>query len=505
MTKKKKPTNQPEPADTGARLKQAYDDRFDDVSAAVFVVMPPDGRIVSVNVEAEELTGYERSELEGMYLADIFREEDRQRINTIFGSSVGLDFRKLFEHNVIVRKRSRRKIMVDMGFRRTASAGGFVFTLQDITDLKTNEERVVRAHEYVNNIINSVVEIMVVADSEGRIESVNAAALEYLGYDEATLVGRPIGQVFPDLPAVADASKGFAEAETNMLAKDGRVFPVLASKSLLRGTQANETRSVLVAMDISERKKSERLIAEQQMVIVQASKMSSLGEMASSIAHEINNPLQVILGRCELLDMLTEDGGANASMDEIRSGIQLIDRMSQRINKIIRGLQALARDQRGDNMEVVDIADIVKETLSLCEQRIKTRVQRFKVPEFKQPMQIKCRPTQISQVLLNLLNNSYDEVADKPGAFIALEVQQVGDEIEMVITDSGRGIPKEVADRLFTPFFTTKPVGKGTGIGLSISKSLIESHGGRLELDRASKNTRFVIRLPAAAAVQKAG
>jgi C4-dicarboxylate-specific signal transduction histidine kinase len=255
-------------------------------------------------------------------------------------------------------------------------------------------------------------------------------------------------------------------------------------------------------MDISERKKAERLIAEQQMMIVQASKMSSLGEMASSIAHEINNPLQVILGRCEILDMIAADPNRK---DELVSSVQLIDKMSQRIYKIIRGLQSLARDQRNDAKERADFRDIVRETLALCEQRIKIGVTKFEVPAFKDALMLLCHPTQISQVLLNLLNNSYDEVGGKPGAWIKLEVEQTSDALTFVVADSGGGIPADVADKMFAPFFTTKPVGKGTGIGLSVSKSLIEAHGGTLALDRKAKHTRFVVTLPLAADSKKAG
>jgi PAS domain S-box-containing protein len=479
-----------------SNLKKVYDGRFDDASAAVLVCVPPEGRIISVNVEAEELTGYERSELEGMALSDIFRPEDKARIDSIFSSADRMDFRKLFEHNVIVRKRSRRKIIVDMGFRRTGSAGdALVFTLQDITDLKLNEERVIRASEYVNNIIDSMIEFLLVADGAGRIEKVNGSALMMLGYDEAEIVGQPLSCVLPELPA---GIKAFAEQETVVRAKDGRTIQVLASRSELKhGPSTGSNKTVVVAMDIEGRKKSERLIQEQQMMLVQASKMSSLGEMASSIAHEINNPLMVILGRCELLEMMA-DAGKTKAPPEIRSGVELINKMSRRILKIVRGLQALARDQRQDAMDVVDLGEIVRDTLALCEQRIRIGVENLYVPAFDSPFLIRCRPTQISQVILNLVNNSYDEVQSRPLNFIKIEATTEGRDVIIAVTDSGKGLPPAVAEKLFTPFFTTKPVGKGTGIGLSVSKSLIESHGGTLEFDSSCPNTRFVIRLPEA-------
>lgn len=490
-----------------SRLKKAYDGRFEDVSAAVLVATSPDGQIVSVNGEAEELTGYERVELESMCLAEIFRSEDQHRITSLFSSSLHLDFRKLFEHNVIVSKRSRRKIMVDMGFRRTTVSGvdAYVFTLQDITEIKTNEQRVVRAHEYVKNVIDSIVEIMVVTDTNGVLESANDAALKLLGYEESELVGISVARLFPDLAESERFDTELAETEAQVVAKDGHRLPVLVSRSRLKASSelSAGARIVLVAMDISERKKADALISQQQMTIAQAAKMSALGEMASSIAHEINNPLQVILGRCELLDMQTET--VQPDIVAVRATMAMIDKMSQRINRIVRGLQSHARDQRHDPDEQIDLRHIINDTLSLCEQRIRNKVADFSLPEVNDAIYINCRPTQISQVLLNLLNNSYDEVSGTKNSFIRIEVTTTLDAVEIAVVDSGSGIPKDVADKLFTPFFTTKPVGQGTGLGLSLSKSLIEAHGGSLMLDRQSLSTRFVIRLPLCGAGMKAG
>lgn len=491
-----------------ASLKAATQGRYDDVSATVLVCAPPHGEIISVNIEAEELTGYERQELEGMRLSDIFRAEDQERIRNIFAVSPQAAFNKLFEHNVIVRKRSRRKIIVDMGFRRTIFDGNeaWVFTLQDITDLKVNEERVVSAHEYVNDIIDSIVEVMLVVDGEHRIEKTNATATSLLGYDETDLIGGDPARVLPEIYGhggrLLDLARTpqFAEMETYMVARDGRHIPVLLSRSGLRGhTKGHGTKAVLVATDITARKKSERLIAEQQMMLVQASKMSSLGEMASSIGHEINNPLTVILGRCDLLAMRLSDHEDDAAARDL----DLITKMGRRILKIVRGLQALARDQRHDALDKANLATIIDDTLALCEIRVRDCVERFDLPVFKSPVFFNCKATQISQVLLNLINNSCDEVGGKPGAWIKLQVKSTKAALEISLTDSGHGIPEEVAAKIFQPFFTTKAIGKGTGIGLAISKSLVEAHGGTLTLDTSSKNTRFVITLPHGIAINK--
>jgi C4-dicarboxylate-specific signal transduction histidine kinase len=107
-----------------------------------------------------------------------------------------------------------------------------------------------------------------------------------------------------------------------------------------------------------------------------------------------------------------------------------------------------------------------------------------------------CRPSQISQVILNLLNNAYDAVVGRNEAWIKIDVRSSDDAFEIAVTDSGEGIAPSVADRIMTPFFTTKPMGKGTGLGLSISSNIMIDHGGTLKLDRSCPRTRFVVTLP---------
>jgi signal transduction histidine kinase len=107
-----------------------------------------------------------------------------------------------------------------------------------------------------------------------------------------------------------------------------------------------------------------------------------------------------------------------------------------------------------------------------------------------------CRASQIEQVLLNLLSNSIDSISDLPEKWIKIEILPQKDSFTLRFTDSGKGIPMQIADRIMEPFFTTKAVGKGTGLGLSISKGLIESHNGQLLYNNKSKNTEFTIQLP---------
>jgi C4-dicarboxylate-specific signal transduction histidine kinase len=227
--------------------------------------------------------------------------------------------------------------------------------------------------------------------------------------------------------------------------------------------------------------------------------MASLGEMASGVAHEINNPLTIIQGRAIRLLQLSEKNESipNESLLEHLTGI--VD-TTKRIAKIIKGLAIFSRNAEKDSLEPMEVNRIVEDTLELCRERFRENDIELKI---NSPHEIilSCRPTQISQVLLNLLNNAFDAVQDLDEKWVRVEVKPASrtfheNWIEISITDSGAGLTPAVAEKMMEPFFTTKEVGKGTGLGLSISRGIVEGHGGKIFLDTHSSRTRFVIELP---------
>lgn len=238
-------------------------------------------------------------------------------------------------------------------------------------------------------------------------------------------------------------------------------------------------------------------IVKQQELLVLNSKMSSLGEMASGIAHEINTPLAIIALRVALLkEACNAENFAIAGRKVVIDACTIIERTTNRIAKIVTGLRAFARDGASDPFQHTDMQAIVDDTLDLCGERFRSSGVdlQLEMPEHK--LFLSCRATQISQVLLNLLSNSFDAIETLGEKWIKIKATDLGEEIELSVTDSGHGISPVIRSKLAQPFFTTKDVGKGTGLGLSISRGILMDHGGRLFLDEQSENTRFVIVLP---------
>ncbi len=241
------------------------------------------------------------------------------------------------------------------------------------------------------------------------------------------------------------------------------------------------------------RRISEKILSDLSIKALQASKMSTLGEMAAGIAHEINNPLAIIVGNASMIiQQLDSD---QPDLSKIKEQVLKINNTSTRIAKIVKGLRTFSRNSDVEPYAPTPIAQIIQDTLDLCSERFKAQAIELRI-NYNKDLIIQCRPIQISQVILNLLINAFDAVQDLKEKWVALDVVDSGNSVRVSVTDSGPGIAPAIAEKIMDPFFTTKEVGKGTGLGLSISLGIAQAHQGNLRYDPQSKNTRFVLELP---------
>ncbi len=242
------------------------------------------------------------------------------------------------------------------------------------------------------------------------------------------------------------------------------------------------------------RKQVETLLEEQKLKLIQAAKMSALGEMAGGIAHEINTPLNIITLSSNLVKENLEKRKVLDAESEYLIG--RIEGTAFRIAKIVKGLRWFAKESGGDECEIISFNIIVNETLSLCQEKFKNHGVQLRLISVPDDLMVACRPTEISQVLLNLLNNAFDAIQDQDDKWIEINVKENDNGLQISVVDSGFGIDPAIQNKIMQPFFTTKSLGKGMGLGLSLSKGIIESHKGMLSLDVSSHNTCFVIDLP---------
>lgn len=222
-------------------------------------------------------------------------------------------------------------------------------------------------------------------------------------------------------------------------------------------------------------------------------KMVSLGEMAGGVAHEINTPLAVISMNVGMMQKSLEE--PEVDKEKIKRYAGNIHKTVARISKVVTGLLHFSKDRRDEEFKITSVQSILEDTIPFCSERFKNHGVKLSYPENIE-MSINCRAIEISQVLINLLNNAFDAIVKNKEKWVSIEVVENNEFVDIAVIDSGHGVPLDVRDSLMIPFFTTKEVGKGTGLGLSISKGIIESHKGTLFLDTRSENTKFVVRLP---------
>lgn len=245
----------------------------------------------------------------------------------------------------------------------------------------------------------------------------------------------------------------------------------------------------------------EKVIEVKVQEVIRSAELASLGEMAGGIAHEINNPLTIIKSTSKVLRKQLDRERFDA--DAFREALGDIDATVDRIAKIVVGLRNISRKAQNDDIAPGNWGEVFADVIEVAETKFKSKgIEIRKLFESQDACStFSGNRIQLAQVLVNLLNNSFDALIDLPedSKWIEIRVARTSDSVVLRLTDGGPGIPAKVREKMFHPFFTTKEIGKGTGIGLAISKSMVEKMGGELAYDESAPRTTFEIRLKAAA------
>jgi two-component system sensor kinase FixL len=350
----------------------------------------------------------------------------------------------------------------------------------DDTDLAVGESS-------LRAILDTAVDGIIIIDAHGTVRLYNPACQKIFGYSPEEVIGRNVKMLMPS--PYHDEHDGYLHRyrdtgqrriigigrEVVGRRKDGSTFPMDLSVGEAR--QRSERVFVGIIRDITERHRMRQRMLEMQAELIHVSRLSAMGEMASTLAHELNQPLTAVMNYVQAAQRMVEvpDRFPAKRITEIMG--KAVDQ-AERAGEIIRRLREFIR--RGETDRVAtDANQVVREAgeLGLIGAREQGIASRFVLSEALPPVMID--HIQIQQVILNLVRNSIEALRQMPLREIAFRTAMSdGGFVEVVISDTGPGLPPEVVDRLFQPFVTTKP--NGTGIGLSISRSIIEAHGGRL-------------------------
>jgi two-component system NtrC family sensor kinase len=380
-----------------------------------------------------------------------------------------------------------RSVIVD----ETGGSFALIGSARDITHQKEAEEALRESEQKFRTLAEESPN-MIFINLKGRVVYANKRCEDIMGYEREEFYS----DEFDFLNIIAPEYRktlmhNFAQhlrgenlppIEYSLLTRDGTRLEAILTTKLIE--YDGEMAILGIVTDITDRKK-----AEQQLLLT--SKLASVGELASGVAHELNNPLTGIMGYAELL--LNRDGVP----DEVRSDLKKIFQQSERTAKIVQNLLSFARRHRPEKV-YIDVNEIIENTLELRDYELRVSNIRVVLDLSRSPVLVYADRNQLQQVFLNLIINAeqaIEETRSKGTIYISTAI--VGEEVHVVISDNGSGIAHEYLDKIFDPFFTTKEVGRGTGLGLSICHGIILEHEGSISADSTpKKGTRFTIRFP---------
>ena len=342
-----------------------------------------------------------------------------------------------------------------------------------------------RMKTYTENVVESMADGLVSIDPEKKIVTLNRRAEEILGAEEKELKGKKIAELLgPCVTTLLEPEGGKAvirDQEMEISHRSGGPIPLSLSATPLKDESGREMGLVLLLRDLRE-------IRDLREKVRRSEHLASLGRLAAGVAHEIRNPLSSIRGFAQYFmqrfkNQEEEKGYASIMVKEV-----------DRLNRVITELLDFARP-REPLREPHDLEKILEHSLKLLEPELarkKVAVEKKYEPSLPQ---IPVDRDQISQALLNLLLNSLESIDEEGKIWVGLKKGTLPDSLELVIGDSGRGIPHEDLGKIFEPFFSTKR--KGTGLGLAIVHQIVENHGGKIEVEsREGWGTTFRIILP---------
>ena len=461
-------------------------------------------RIVLFNGAAEQMFRCPATQALGQpierFMPDRYRSDHRRDVEQ-FAESGTTTRRMGALRNVFGLRADGQEFPAEASISQINTGGGKLFTviLRDITQRKQAEDTLQHERNFISTVLETQAALVVILDREGRILQFNRACARATGYTFDEVQGKP----FWDFFLVPEEAEGVKEVfrelrdiglpnqyENYWLTKNGERRRISWANSTMLGPsrevdyimgRSREVEYIIsTGIDVTDLK-------ETQDRLRQTERLAELGTLASGMAHEIGTPMNVILGRAEHLLHRSDD-------ERTRKGLEIIIAQVERITRLMNQLLTFAR-RRPTDRRPMDLRRTVGDTLDVLFERIqKHGIAVDTVFQDGLPLALG-DPDQISQVLLNLLVNAIHAMPE--GGSLRLTLSLADRHLTLAIADTGHGIPKDILPKIFNPFFTTKEVGKGTGLGLTVVHGIISEHGGTIAVEsEQGRGTTFTITLP---------
>ncbi|MCJ7653700.1 MAG: PAS domain S-box protein, partial [Dehalococcoidia bacterium] len=446
--------------------------------------------------------GYTNEELMGMNYRVYTPEEDVKSVYKVYNEVYRTGKPRRWYPMVNIKKDGTRIFVESSIFPLRSATGeivGFKGIKRDITERKRAGEALSQSEEKYRTILQEMDEGYYEVDLSGRYTFFNDVICVRLGYAREELMGinyrvytpeedvKSVYKVYNEVYRTGKPRRWYPAVN---VAKDGRRTFIENSILPIRNSEGQITGFRGISRDVTERKRMEEERRQLEQKAQFASRLASVGEMASGIAHEINNPLTGVIGYAQLL--MQED-----LPDNIRKDLETINDGAQRVANVIQRLLAFARQTKPQRI-YVNVNEVLATTLDLRGYHLQTsniKVTTQLAPDL--PLTI-ADAGQLQQVFLNLIVNAETEMNLARGhGKLTVKTQWINDTIRISFNDDGGGIAEENLERIFDPFFTTRQVGQGTGLGLSVCYGIVSEHGGRIYAEsKPGKGATFIVELP---------
>jgi len=452
------------------------------------VITGADRRVLAANEAGAQLLGWQMDNVVGQLIADHLTAAERAHVAAREDKVLAGEPQRYETRIVNHQTAEERDVSVSSGpFRVNGELIGTVATLRDITDPKRAQDTLARSEARYRHLVESASDAIVTLDANGRFTTVNHAAENISGYKREELVGQWFAPMLPDddLPKALAHFQQALSGETGLFEsqfyrKDGEIRTI----SITYSTPQKDEEVLCLIRDVTDQK----MLQEQ---LIQSEKMSAIGQLVSGVAHELNNPLAGISAFAQLL--LAE----KRFPPDQRTAAETIYSEARRASRIVQNLLTFARQHKAEKVPTA-INQVLDDTLELRGYELRVRgidVRREYDESIPETM---ADAHQLQQVFLNLITNAEQAMEQRDGHHHRLTVRtrRNADAIRIEVEDTGDGIPANLIERIFNPFFTTKPTGSGTGLGLSISLGIVREHEGRIWAENPQTGARFVVELP---------
>jgi PAS domain S-box-containing protein len=468
---------------------------FMETATDAIITMGPEGRVLTFNRAAERMFGYPAEAMIGRSIDPLIPEEyaDRHRAglrryletgeSTVLGRTVELEGRR----------RNGETFPIELSLSVARAGGDLTFgaTIRDIGERKRAEEALREQEARYRTLFEQSPDGIVAFDPETTLPiDFNGAAHRQLGYSREEFARLRIRD-YEILETEADTRarierllrEGGEKFETRHRTKAGEIRDVIVNARVI--TMGGRQVLHAVFQDVTEPKRTAEALR-------QSEKLAAMGELLAGVAHELNNPLAVVMGRATML----RDKVAGS---ELAEGAEKLRQAAERCARIVKNFLALAR-QHPPERDQVELNRIVIEAVELLAYPLRVDSVDVSLSLASDLPILAADPHQLHQVLVNLITNAHHAMREAPlprRLAISTRLDPDPRRVQLEVADNGPGIPAHIQSRIFEPFFTTKPVGQGTGLGLPLCKGIIEGHGGMIRAgNRSEGGAAFVVELP---------